>query len=330
MWTWLVRITRAYGYASVVALSCVILVVAGLTSTTPKNSPPSINSSNGIDDVRAYWGGEIVRKGAEKAYADFKDFYSTAPTNAHLAAHVMGALLYAKSGLPGLSICDDSFGNGCYHALLTKALVDRGMDVLGEVASACELGTTWRSSSCIHGVGHGVLEYLGPDELGKALEICTSVFPEGKADRCAVGVFMDYTTPLDDESSGTQLKRRPIDPRHPYSPCDTESVPASMRNECYFVLPQHWWDRVGGLEEVDALCAKAAKAYQKACYSGIGIQLPGEVLYDESLIISQCRSLSTVDGIKSCLLVSAGTQEQFGRDFCGIYAELGVAKEHGC
>ena len=308
----------------VVAILAIILAIAHASYSARADVPPLA-----LRELDLYWGEKIDRLGPQRAYDEFKDYYSTSLKGSHFAAHTMGNQLYKKLGLKGISFCDESFGYGCYHGLLGQALVEMGPESIKKaVGDICDLGLRKKQSGCTHGAGHGILEYFGGDDILKGLETCTYLFGEGSEGGCPNGVFMDYNAPF--SSDGTHALYRPFDPHHPLSPCDRAGLPTRFLDACYISLASYVWDSVGGIAGVADLCAKAPASRRAACYSGIGIQLPGSVGYVQDTVIAECDRLIADEKIRWCLAQSATTTQQFGKSACKIYEKLGVSKDHDC
>src|SRR6185436_4304211 len=154
--------------------------------------------------------------GPAKAYEIFKQDVTkiTSPGSQHLLAHVMGTELYTELGLEGLSVCDDSFAFGCYHSFLGTAINQEGLGILNTVDQICNEKKSDAKSGCQHGIGHGIIGYLGYDQaqLLEALKYCEQLTYFGPLAGCGSGVFMEYNLKTMADPSGSGLLSRKFDP----------------------------------------------------------------------------------------------------------------------
>ena len=85
-----------------------------------------------------------------------------------------GDALYHTTSLKGIHICDSKFGFGCYHSFLEEAITDKGLSAINDLDNECSKQFS-KGGSCQHGIGHGILSYLGDDKLSQALTLCTTL-----------------------------------------------------------------------------------------------------------------------------------------------------------
>jgi hypothetical protein len=222
-----------------------------------------------IDDPtynKEYWYQEIGRYGPEGAYKAFLEkLDGESYTRTHFSAHAMGQALFKSQGVSGIRFCDGSFDFGCYHGFSLRAIAQGGKDTLIQLDQACtqSFGSL---SGCKHGLGHGVLEYVGRNNINHALEMCKAfVYQPAKLLGCTSGVFMEYLTPL----LVVEPVSRNFDPQNPYTPCI--EVDQDFRPSCYFELGQ-WFRRTEGVN-YGTLCGALEKDYAKYCFLGIGVDL---------------------------------------------------------
>lgn len=143
-----------------------------------------------FQDFKDYWLKRIHDIGGGAAYAAFKEVYSDiSPSYQHEIAHLFGEALYSAYGISALSLCDESFSFGCYHAVIGDAILYEGLLVLDQLDASC-----LDKTGCRHGIGHGLVAYQGYDESGinSALAVCDEVDPAYTIDGCMGGVFMEY------------------------------------------------------------------------------------------------------------------------------------------
>lgn len=199
-----------------------VLLVAGVLWFG--HTTDSLNvSSQTVGEIRVTMEKNIEDMGGREAYQTFKQQYENVPFDAqHSASHLFGESLFHSLGLPGISVCDSDFSFGCYHGFFTKAVSEQGLVVVSDLDVACTAVTDAQSiSACQHGIGHGILEYVGPLHLSRALEACTNTHQSNPLVGCTSGVFMEYNVPLSVSENGVfSTTARPLEnPNEPYHPC---------------------------------------------------------------------------------------------------------------
>ena len=237
------------------------------------------------------------------AYAEFLRIGRTLEyKDAHTLSHIIGEILYNRSGLAGLSVCTPHFGFGCYHGFAGKFVEERGVGAVNEFVTACK-GPP-HDSYCEHGIGHGLLAYLGDSKLTEALQLCPSG-RSGSVGGCYNGVFMEYfVNNLRRESGGSV---RPLDSALPEGSCST--ISEKFRPACYYELPAWWrlsWFLSGAtfdeqFKKIGQWCAAVADAHLRAiCFQGAGAQVAPFSEYDTARIQKTC-SLMPTSGSDVCL-----------------------------
>jgi len=233
---------------------------------------------------------------AADAYAIFKQEYAAASQpDQHTAAHIFGDHLYEKEGVDGFSICDGSFGFGCYHTFIPLAIADHGESVVQELDAACVRAYGEAGLGCSHGIGHGLIAHFGYGEGGlrSSLALCKTLSWNRPYGGCRDGAFMEYN--LRTMITDPTLRGRPFTHDTAYQPCD--SVDAASKSACYFNLPQ-WWQQAlpessQKLSTLGTLCAGVKSgASQTACFRGIGYAYVPLTSFDAARGISLCDSLS--------------------------------------
>ena len=72
------------------------------------------------------------------------------------------------------------------------------------------------------------------------------------------------------------------------------------------------------------MCDSVPKPFRDECFSGIGIDLPGHVAYDDQRIIEACDSLPNDEASELCLRESMHTiSSLFKIEPCQMKAKLG-------
>ena len=261
-----------------------------------KKAPPATAS---VNIQEAYWKSAITSRGGKVAYADFGRVVSVlTPEMQHQEAHVFGGALYDAEGLAGLAVCDAEFSFGCFHEFLGRAIAQLGFSSIAELNQACTIALGSTALSCRHGIGHGILAYLGYSDadLTKALATCKQVSTDDPIGGCDVGVFMEYNLRV---MLGVDGKVRPEHGTDMQFPCD--SVSDEAKATCYYAQPQ-WWQqnfRKNGLSDeqdmfqrIGELCAEAPSQYQRNCFEGVGVIAPAAVSFSGENTLALCESAS--------------------------------------
>lgn len=271
----------------------------------------------GTDDVSA----SVVRgemmdtlrsEGASMAYERFKKKYRNAEFDLqHNAAHIFGESAHEVLGIDGVRVCDSEFNFGCYHGFFTRAVSSDGLSVVKTLDEACVAAV--QPSACRHGIGHGILEYLGHTRLTDALAACKETTQPDPLAGCTSGVFMEYNVPLAVNDAGVfSLQTRPLlNPEEPYHPC-TE-VSAEFRLSCYHELPQ-WWMQVyrADFKAMGAYCvASAEKELSDACLAGLGNIVASFAKYEAEQSTALCRLMPDEASRRICTVNAAWS---FGTD----------------
>ncbi len=245
--------------------AAVAVTAAALFSVQPKTQP----EDGDISGLRAVLESSIQKLGPSEAYAEMKRSYAkSSPDTQHNTSHLFGESLYALLKGEGISTCDPTFNFGCYHGFFTAAVKNEGIDSVSALDRVCQ--ASLRPNVCQHGLGHGILEYLGHTNLSEALEKCALTYQPDPIAGCTSGVFMEYNVPLTVSGDALSVSARPLgDPEKPYEPCT--DVAEKFRGSCYHELAQ-WWNQVygGDFERMGTLCAAAPEEYGNVCFAGIG------------------------------------------------------------
>lgn len=244
---------------------------------------------------RAYWAQEIQRHGAKNAYQEFKERTQKAPpARQHFAAHVMGSVLAQKLGTDGIAVCDPTFSFGCFHGLFASIIAEKGTPVISELNAACVKAYGPLGTGCTHGIGHGIMEYVGYENIEKALELCDLTTQQVPLLGCTSGVFMEYNQPLSGDPKNLAPGTRTFDVAHPYEPCT--NVAERFQSSCYFELG-NWLRNTmeSDTAKRDAVCAGLKGEPRSRCFMGdasAGAQAHG---YDMKTSLAECSSLASED-----------------------------------
>jgi hypothetical protein len=254
------------------------------------------------DPVGKRLNARIEAVGPQAAYDELKLAFKDDFGPSHMAAHVFGVLLYEHEGLPGIRVCDESFSFGCYHGFFGHAIGDRGFPVILELNRICLTEKDFSGTVCQHGIGHGLVELLGPYRLRDALRGCADLGKDSSSlFGCAGGVFMEYHLPVPDIEAGKTVPR-PLEPGNSYDPCTGDLVEEVFMPACYFGLGT-WWDRVynGDYGLIGTRCAAIKDAkYRTACFEGVGKIAAASSRYEVAPAIRKCELMPTPLGRVSC------------------------------
>ncbi|MBA3733147.1 hypothetical protein H0W91_02095 [Patescibacteria group bacterium] len=215
--------------------------------------------------------------------------------NAHEMAHIVGHNAYAKFGLDGVKICDDSFAFGCFHGVTEAMLLKEGVKSISRIEQGCLDRFPPKSSSdytgCIHGTGHGVYSLEGAD-ISKALEDC-DIITEPYRQYCYDGVFME---------NSSSPSSRVFDPKDPWKFCTDLDV--RYHRNCARYQSQIFLGKMGHsnpLDEVGGLCTKGPSILlRQTCYQSLGFYVTQGALGAKNKILQNCAQMPTLEGKEIC------------------------------
>ncbi len=282
----------------------------GRTDTPPEG--PRLN----VSSLRAEFESLIQSEGAEAAYRSFVETYSSQSLAAHSVMHVFGETLYTTGGVDAVVACGPELEYGCYHGFFTQAVKREGISIVGQLDAACRNTTGEQITACQHGLGHGIIEFLGVDKLKEALEVCNQVPHDSPLGGCFSGVFMQYNVPQTVAENGTfqSTTRTPVDPGSPYDPCPT--LPAAYQPACYHSLGQ-WWEKLYAphYERMGRLCALVPDySYRTTCFHGLATAMTSSAEFESGEIIRRCRLMPDEESQTLCLRVAASSVERRTHD----------------
>ena len=260
--------------------------------------PNKIGNEEDLNEQANLWRWQIQNIGGDAAYEKLKVIYiDRTPQEGHNISHLFGDALYKHEGDEGLKVCDNNFAFGCYHGFLSAALTARGLEVVPELNEACMNKNGKSETGCRHGIGHGLLEYLGPEELEQALKICSSL-QEVTSLGCTQGVFMEYNRPgLNTQFLGLRKLERQDDV---YEPC--ASLPEMFKESCFYEQSQ-WWVGVfqKDYQKVGLLCkGLEVEGERENCFFGVGISAAERSGYDVGSTINNCNQMPEIEDQVDC------------------------------
>lgn len=286
-------------------ISCLIVILAIIliTNTFRSNDQTLVYtaaSPSAFSAARTYatWAKKIELSGPERAYQIFKESYKNQPLVVqHQEAHIFGGLLYDTGGLDDIATCDDAFLFGCYHGFFGKALTNNGSTVLPALDEACSKKTSWAATGCLHGIGHGILVYLGDQNIQDALAMCDQLATKGRAGGCPSGVFMEYN--LGTMSNHKQARIRQVQKENYHEPCNR--VDQKYLIDCYVEQPQWWYATNGSFEQNGKLCGEVSdQPAREACYHGIGYVVGHIRRYNLEEALPECINLPSPEAQSLC------------------------------
>ncbi len=285
----------------------IFLKVKTHPQVTHDPSPLSLTSGTSLDikQLREQWNKDFEKNSPQTVYANFKtQLQNQNFANQHLAAHLFGQVLYQKMGIDGIKICDSSFAFGCYHAFFGSAITDKGLSVLPVLDKGCTASGEG-AVGCQHGIGHGLLEFLGKDKLKEALNYCDSLTKLNPYFGCSSGVFMEYNEPIELGENTAVTRIRELDKNTPYDPCD--KLDKKFQESCYHGLPQ-LWDKTFDKDyaRIAQLCSNLSDSTNRvACYNGIGSVAAPSSDYQTDGTIAKCDLISEINGRNICKVTAA-------------------------
>ncbi len=259
-----------------------LLLLPALWQVSAILSAPETPERSALDV--SYWSDRIAASGGESAYQELAQATKAySDDERHFAEHVFGEALYAHLGLSGLSLCDAEFSSGCYHSGFAKAIVEFGIEEgVKRAAALCAQKTNPTArTTCEHGIGHGLLAYIGYEErdIALALEACDAI-PQTEP-WCHGGVFMEYNlrTLLPDMPT-REVSAGFVEPCEKFSGRNLEA--------CVFIQPI-WWhvlerekrpddtarehEKIALLSAAGAHCEEFSPPSLETCYRGFGAVL---------------------------------------------------------
>lgn len=280
-----------------IVLTLCVLVLGGLFAVERDPSHVVTRKPNIAEIV---WMEKIRDVGGEAAYKELSILIAPLePQPQHEEAHTFGAALYEVLGTEGLRICDSKFAFACYHEFLGRAISDLGLSSVVALNQACFDSLQDSPLSCQHGIGHGVVAYLGYDEkaLSRSLEICKNLPYSDPIGGCYGGVFMEYNMQI---MLGEDGKLRELVGAEWLSPCDT--LEDAYKPACAFWQTQ-WWNQVrieqGHTDKKENFtfmgeqCRRYGSAsLSRTCFEGIGNITPPEADFNPIKARGLCEAVS--------------------------------------
>ncbi len=271
-----------------------------LKGQTESKQNSSLISGFDVSGQRHFWENRLREEGSVKAYQEFKNQYAQSDfSTQHLAAHLFGQLLYQIEAIDGIAVCDDSFSFGCYHSFFGSAISDKGLKVLPELDRVCTANKTG-AVACQHGIGHGLLEYMGTSKLTEALNACSTLAPLDPYFSCYSGVFMEYNVPIIINETSASVTVRQLNPANLFDPCD--KIDDKFKQSCFYNLPQLWDKGLNkDYSQIGRLCTLVENTRDRiACFNGIGSVAAPSSSYDVLETTAKCQEIPDKEGKQFC------------------------------
>lgn len=253
------------------------------------------SSGPDISTREYFWQQRITTVGPFVAYNELSLYIKNKDASfQHKEAHIFGGALFKIVGLSGISACDSNFGYGCFHQFVGTAINMLGIGSVATLNQEClkmeQIG------ACQHGIGHGLISYLGYDEasLSRAIIICDSIGGGSDINGCTGGLFMEYNMRT---MLGENAKIRPLGEKGWSAECSKYS--GISQKSCTYYLGQWWWALLSKMAEEEKFahmgdwCSKVSdEKLKRICFEGVGQMAPAAADYKTSRSVDLCKTVS--------------------------------------
>lgn len=242
----------------------------------------------GQKNLEEYFAKVAQKKGGEYAYKLLKIAILPYPSDIHLIAHAIGYVLYQQQGANGIKVCTADFQYGCSHSIVIGLFTQKGLKAMPEVIQACKKAPGNNSyASCFHGVGHGVLDFVGYD-LPKAIDLCKQMRTGDfsvEYSECVGGASMEMIDGgIGDPKTWAVQSPKYLLKNDPLSPCNQSYYPDEVRGICYTYLTPRLIDMSGTswgnpdpafFPKAFSFCRQIQNPnHRSSCYGGFGKDFP--------------------------------------------------------
>lgn len=205
------------------------------------------NKQLSFDELSSFFKKLAQQKSAEYAFDVLRVAKLPPDTDLHLLGHAVGDELYKQKGLEGITVCTNDFRNACSHSIVVGLLLEKGEGALPSIAEACRQapGGPGAYTMCYHGLGHGILAYVGYD-FDRAVVLCGKTGTQGEAPQCIGGAIMEiisgggHNRALWTKERTVYLKKD-----NPLSICQRKGMPSDGRIFCLIYITPYLWEAVG-------------------------------------------------------------------------------------
>ncbi len=297
-----------------------------------------------LEEYKTYFTDLAHKKGAVYAFKILREADIAFGVDTHAIGHEIGYVLYEQQGVAGLGECTDRFrGAACAHAIVIQEFVHEGSAALERLAKTCaeQPVESFERADCLHGLGHGILAYLGYDferAVGQCKDVSNIVSKgntSGNADdmwyECIDGATMEMLQGNHDKVVWEKAKPTYLPISDVFMPCDASFMPEAMQPACYAYIRARIVPDVrkhNNDATIDATTYKEAISYceripiaqvanREACYGGFGVDFvyfvngyddrKFEDMEDDALrtVHDLCALSETLDAISPCTLTAA-------------------------
>lgn len=232
----------------------------------------------------------------------------------HLLNHTAGTYAYTQYGAEGILKCKDYFLQSCYHGFLIEFIAANGIESIGTVVAICDRAGVQVASQCAHGIGHGLLAWVGYKNLIDAFEWCDTIHdnhPTLQVGQCHNGVAMENNWAV--HENGAPSPDRWVDPEDPYFPCSDPRIKAAWQDGCWqnqaSVMVQLF---EGDYAKTYEWCAKVPDPqHRDACLNNLARQIHPEAQGDPRRIDELC-SIMTAEDRAMCIARNATAEYSVG------------------
>lgn len=289
-----------------------------------------------FEELSDYFEKKAKEKGGEYAFDLLAQAQFSSEIDMHLLGHVVGEELYKQKGIDGIHTCTQEFRNACSHAIVIGLFQDQGPAALEKIADACRdaPGAKGAYAMCFHGLGHGVLAYVGYD-MAKTKEYCnmTGTIEKGNVEamECMGGAAMEIVGGGGHDREAWEVMRKEyLNPEDPFSLCTSDLMPENAKTYCIMYLTPFYFEATGGgihnnddeqIAKAFELCEMLKGEHENlrmACYGSFGKEFPTIAnnldvrriwnISDEGLrkVDHWCSLAKVEDGIVSCIRHAIG------------------------
>jgi hypothetical protein len=305
--------TRFKKLAVGIAVASLALALVGafwlFVRTQPQPAYPElaeINQTWSFDAYKDYFVNLAQKKSAMYAFSVLRNADIPSAISIHRVAHEIGYVHFEQKGLAGIYSCTTDFRYACEHAVVVQALITLGAEALQDVARVCSEGPGGVDAyvHCFHGVGHGLMAYLGYD-YEEAVGTCKQVYdiavtlrPDVTGKRlwheCIGGATMELMDGEHDKDAQAKAKLTYMPASDILMPCDADFISNEVRPICYSYLKPRFFEAAGvtgGVPSPEAYpkalsyCKKIPDdefGSRDGCYAGFGAGFAYLITGDES------------------------------------------------
>lgn len=281
--------------------------------------------------------------------SEIMDMFSDRFSNirCHYVGHIVGQELYRQSESEELAFeqCGVSCESACMHGAVGEALMSSvgisEADVDGLIhideAQLLNIGRRMCDNDSCHGVGHAFFQAY--DDFNPALKLCDTVADGAKRERCARGVFMEYSNVLASRSVWEDAPQE-IDRASLYDMC-TDLKPGVDKEACYYYLPGLLLGilqkQAGALTEREkiqtmlGICDSVLTKDKNLCINGVGVHFFSYLLMNSSEALNICESYEKKSEQAACaygmlsLALETGDRERIFA-YCTAFSESSVQR----